>query len=209
MDVDLKSKLRWVYSSESSDDLRQKYDSWASEYDKHQLHERTGWIAPHKIVEYLKKYIAKDCWILDAGAGTGLAGEVLNKEGYKNLTGIDLSNKMMAEAIKKDVYKNYYLMDLTKKLNFGNNTFDAVIIVGVFACGHVGAEVLMNLIPIVKKEGYIVFTVREDFYESSNFKEKIGVYVKKNQITLIEKSEVYQAFKNHAILHHIEVYSIK
>lgn len=209
MGTDLKNKLDWSYSAKNSDELKQKYDEWASEYDKLR-DDSIGWIGPYRTVEYLKKYVpSKDHWILDAGAGTGLAGEVLKDEGYKNISGIDLSEGMMNEALKKGVYKDYYLMDLTKELDFENERFDAVIIVGVFTHGHVGAEILVNIIPVIKKGGYIVFTIRQDFYESSGFEEKIAGFLKKNQIALIEKTEVYQAFKNDEILHHIEVYQVK
>ena len=116
---------------------------------------------------------------------------------------------MMTEAVEKALYKNYYFMDLTKELNFENEKFDAVIVVGVFTHGHVGAEVIANLIPVIKKDGYLVFTIRQDFYECSDFEKKAEEFVTRNQIALIEKSEVYQAFKNDPILHHIEVYQIK
>ena len=34
MNTDLESKLQWLYSAKNLDELRQKYDEWASEYDK-------------------------------------------------------------------------------------------------------------------------------------------------------------------------------
>ena len=62
-----------------------------------------------------------------------------------------------------------------------------------------------NIIPVMKKGGYLVFTIRQDFYESSDFEKKMNAYLK-NQIVLVEKSDLYQAFKSSPVLHHIEVY---
>jgi aspartate/methionine/tyrosine aminotransferase/SAM-dependent methyltransferase len=198
-------KLQWSYSAKDLDELRQKYDEWASEYDNLNNSD-IGWIGPCNTVEYLEKYVRKEQLILDAGAGTGLVGEILQKEGYQNVVGVDLSEGMMREALKKNIYKQYHLMDLTKELSFNKESFDAVILAGVFTYGHVGPEIFTNIIPVVKKGGYIVFTIREDFYHSSKFEEKINILIKQDRLSLVEKSDIYQAFKNEKIFHHIEVY---
>ncbi len=39
--------------------------------------------------------------VLDAGAGTGLAGELLAGRGYTNLVAMDLSESMLREAARK------------------------------------------------------------------------------------------------------------
>ncbi|XCN71936.1 MAG: class I SAM-dependent methyltransferase [Candidatus Electrothrix aestuarii] len=206
MDTELESKLEWSYSAKNKEELKQKYDDWAVEYDQ-LTEDGIGWIGPHNTVEYLKKYITdKKSSVLDAGAGTGFVGEILKEEGYENIVGVDISEGMMNEALKKNAYKEYHLMDLTKKLRFADGLFDAVILVGVFTHGHVGPEILDNIIPVMKKGGYLVFTIRQDFYESSNFENKMSAYLKKNQIVLVEQSNLYQAFKSSPVLHHIEVY---
>ncbi|MCI5226398.1 MAG: class I SAM-dependent methyltransferase [Candidatus Electrothrix sp. AX2] len=205
METELDSKLEWSYSAKNTAELQQKYDDWAVEYDQ-LTEDGIGWIGPHKTIEYLKKYVLdKDSSILDAGAGTGFVGEILKTEEYKNIVGVDISEGMMNVALKKNAYKQYHLMDLTQKLNFENELFDAVIVVGVFTHGHVGPEILDNIIPVMKKGGYLVFTIRQDFYESSDFEKKMNAYLK-NQIVLVEKSDLYQAFKSSPVLHHIEVY---
>lgn len=47
----------------------------------------------------------KNIRILDAGAGTGIIGEMLVKQGYTNIDGLDISQKMLDVAEKKNVYK--------------------------------------------------------------------------------------------------------
>ena len=47
----------------------------------------------------------KNLKILDAGAGTGIIGEMLVKQGYTNVDALDISPKMLDIAEKKNIYK--------------------------------------------------------------------------------------------------------
>ena len=47
----------------------------------------------------------KEIRILDAGAGTGIIGKMLVDLGYKNIDGLDISQKMLDLAAPKNVYK--------------------------------------------------------------------------------------------------------
>ena len=79
-------RIRWVYSSASNEELRERYDQWASEYDR-DLAEVFAWNAPSIAASLLANHVDKSARVLDAGAGTGLVGECLVKAGYKNLVG--------------------------------------------------------------------------------------------------------------------------
>ena len=47
----------------------------------------------------------KNLKILDAGAGTGIIGEMLVKQGYTNVDALDISPEMLDIAEKKNIYK--------------------------------------------------------------------------------------------------------
>ena len=49
--------------------------------------------------------VDKNLKILDAGAGTGIIGEMLVKQGYTNVDALDFSPKMLDIAEKKNIYK--------------------------------------------------------------------------------------------------------
>ena len=59
----------------------------------------------------LKKQIKlnKKAKILDAGCGTGLVAEELNKLNYNNLIGLDNSKEMLRLAKTKKIFKRLYL----------------------------------------------------------------------------------------------------
>ena len=76
--------------------------------------ENHGYKAPELCMEAFHKAMRseeifpganKDIKILDAGAGTGLIGEMLVKQGYTNIDALDLSQNMLNEAKKRNVYK--------------------------------------------------------------------------------------------------------
>ena len=50
--------------------------------------------------------------ILDAGAGTGIMGEVLNTLRYKGITALDLSKGMLEVAARKGMYADLCQMAL-------------------------------------------------------------------------------------------------
>ena len=79
--------------------------------------------------------------------------DILYKNNYKNIVGVDFSQEMLDRALKKNVYQSLSLCDLTQKLNFEDDTFDAVICAGTFTCGHVGPEALYEMVRIAKSGG--------------------------------------------------------
>jgi ubiquinone/menaquinone biosynthesis C-methylase UbiE len=163
-------RVQWVYESTSNRELEERYDVWASEYDR-DLTKEFAWIAPQKAVALLQKYVSPSAAILDAGAGTGLVGECLVNAGYYNLVAMDMSQKMLEQAKRKILYRDHHRMVLGKPLAFASNQFDAVISVGVFTRGHAPASSFDELIRITKSNGFIVFSLRIETYEYDGFKE--------------------------------------
>ena len=153
------------------DELRDLYKNWDDyEHDAIQL---AGYVGHHVTTEVLLRYLDNTkAKILDAGCGTGLVGNILYNKSYKNIVGVDFSQEMLDRAFKKNIYQSLNLCDLTQKLDFKNNSFDAIVCAGTFTCGHVGPEALFEMVRITKKEGYISFTVRKQEWEASPY-EKI------------------------------------
>ena len=163
-------RVQWVYESTTNKELEDRYDQWASDYDK-DLAEEFAWNSPQNAADLFAKHVAKSAKILDAGAGTGLVGECLAQAGYGNLVAMDLSLGMLEEAKGKNVYNGFRQMALGEHLDFPTDEFDAVISVGVFTQGHAPASSFNELVRITKPGGLIVFSLRVDLYETGGFKE--------------------------------------
>ncbi len=150
-------------------ELEHIYKNWAKKYEDDVIN-LAGYvghlITSELLLSYLRNTQAK---IFDAGCGTGLVGEILNKNSFQNLIGADFSQEMLNIAKQKNVYQSLDLVDLTKKLDYEDNVFDAVICAGTFTCGHVGPEALREMVRITKQGGYICFTVRKQEWEASPY----------------------------------------
>ena len=83
--ISSEDRVQWVYSSTTNDELAERYDEWAKEYDD-DLENTFAGLAPRMGAETLAGHVAKGAKILDAGAGTGLAGVELQRLGYGDHT---------------------------------------------------------------------------------------------------------------------------
>ena len=167
-----KSMISTIYDTLHAADLVELehiYKNWAKKYEDDVIN-LAGYvghlITSELLLSYLRNTQAK---IFDAGCGTGLVGEILNKNSFQNLIGVDFSQEMLNIAKQKNVYQSLDLVDLTKKLDYENDSFDAIICAGTFTCGHVGPEALREMVRITKQGGYICFTVRKQEWEASPY----------------------------------------
>ena len=150
------------------DELKDLYKNW-NDYENDVIN-LAGYVGHKVTTDTLLKYLKnKQSKILDAGCGTGLVGQILYKNNYKNIVGVDFSQEMIDRALKKNVYQSLSLCDLTKKLEFEDGSFDAIICAGTFTCGHVGPKALNEMVRITKNEGYICFTVRKQEWEAAPY----------------------------------------
>lgn len=188
----MSGKIDLVYSARNSRELAERYDFWAPDYD--QDLERLGYIGPWKGAEMLARHAARNARVLDAGAGTGLVGQALQQLGYRNLTGLDASAGMLARARMKMVYQELHLEDLGGSLSFAADSFEAVVSIGVFTYGHAPAACLHELIRVTCPGGHIVFSLRPDFYTSSDFRKTLDSLVVAGHWELVEVSPEFRCF---------------
>ena len=185
-----KDKVQWVYNSQNNQELTERYDAWAQDYEQ-ELDEQFGYIGPEQAADVLVRYLSTDAKILDAGAGTGLVGEFLSQRGCQNIEAMDLSLGMLKQAEQKNVYRTFHQGVLGEDLSFATATYDAVISVGVFTYGHVGSDAFDELIRITKTGGYIIFTVSVGHYKNSNFELKLTALESAGKWKLVETTEPF------------------
>ena len=170
-DIDETQNLvQWVYGARNNRELEERYDSWAKSYDE-DLKKDFGWLGPALALEACRQFVPSDACILDAGAGTGLVGKMLSDAGYRNLTAIDMSPSMLEEARSKGVYRQLRRMVLGERLDFPDDSFDAVVSIGVLTLGHAPARSLDEMVRVTRPGGHVIFTLRPDLYETAGFRE--------------------------------------
>ena len=189
--MDVKDRVRWVYGAKNNQELSERYDQWAKDYDR-DLENDFGYIGPRYAVDHFVKHVPQDAKILDAGAGSGLVGQLLYAKGYRELTAMDLSSGMLAEARKKGVYKAFHQMAMGGALDFPTDRFDAVICVGALTEAHAPADSLDELVRVTRPGWHIVYTLRTDLYEKAGFKDKNNALMAANKWALVEKGDEIQ-----------------
>ena len=183
-------------ASQNEKELLDVYKKWASIYDKDN-DDLLGTVSQPNSVQIFHKYIVdKNQKIIDVGCGTGLVGLELQKLGYTNFDGIDISKDMIDIAIDRG-YKALFLGNLNDSLPIESDSYDAALCVGVFTHGHVGPGRLKELSRIVKSDGLVCFTINEDVYESYGFDKAMQKLEVENVWKLLEfKKQDYMKKKN-------------
>ena len=94
----------------SKDNMKGHYDEIAGLYDE--IYLSAGFYDHIKCSELAQKLFPdvekrKNLHIFDMGCGTGLVGEEMQKNGFENIVGCDVSTGMMEVAAKKNDGKAY------------------------------------------------------------------------------------------------------
>jgi len=155
-------KLHRAYHAKSSQETAQVYDDWADEYEQHM--KNVGYTHPAMVAAMASRHVAPtDERVLDAGAGTGVLGEILRALGYSNLYGLDASEGMLEIAGLKDNYRELSRQFLGQPLNYDDDSFVLVTSSGVFTQGHAPLDGLDELIRVTRPGGHLVFSVARTY----------------------------------------------
>ena len=185
----MKDWLKTVYSETSSSKLNKHYKNWANLYDTDMS--SWGYAYPLQLNKILtnKLKLKKTIKILDAGCGTGYVAEVLNKLNYKNITGIDFSEEMLAIARSKKIYKKLMCQSLNEKIELRSKQFELIICTGVLTSGHVGPSAMHELVRLLKPQGFFICSIAESVYKKNGFEKEI-----KNLKNLVSIKSISKAF---------------
>jgi predicted TPR repeat methyltransferase len=185
--------LAAAFGAKSAAELEARYAEWAKTYDAENA--AAGYRNPQLCAAFFARYVSRDAHpILDAGCGTGLAGDCLHVLGYRGVTGVDLSKPMLARAGELGVYDDLFPMVLGEHLDFPDGHFAAVIAAGVFTEGHAPHSSFDELIRVTRRGGHLVFNVRDDVYEQNGFRERQEALEAVGRWRLREQSDPFRPF---------------
>ncbi|XP_041463597.1 methyltransferase-like protein 27 [Lytechinus variegatus] len=140
----------------------ERYDELAATYDEHSKF--VGYSAPAGACRRVCEVVtSKDSLILDVGCGTGMLGELLNKEGYSNLYGLDPSERSCDVARSKGCYATVIqgVARPDSPLSFNDGHFDALVSSGTFQPGHCDQNDIPELIRLLRPSGFMVISTRK------------------------------------------------
>lgn len=179
------SFLDKIYKSNSKSSSKELYDKWAPSYDKELT--QNQYVTPFRCAEVLSKMAkSKQIKILDVGCGTGLSGSSLQKFGFKNIDGLDLSKAMLKIASDKKIYQMLFNLDLNSLSNF-EKRYDAIIASGVISPAHANPETILNSCSILNKKGLMIFSINDHAQKDTLFYRQIKNVIKRSNFILLDQ----------------------
>jgi SAM-dependent methyltransferase len=180
-----------AYRAKDRTSLELVYNEWADSYDADLI--QTGYLHQPVITGLVCRHVPrKDAAILDAGVGTGAIGALLNVLGYNNLSGIDMSEGMLARARARKCYTDLRKGVLGEHLDFVDRSFDAIISTGTFTEGHAPASAFDELVRLLEKDGVMLFTISTIVWDDRGFKTKLEGFVRDGVLKQVEVTPPYQ-----------------
>ena len=110
--------------------------------------------------------------VLDLGAGNGMMGEELKKQGVARLIGVDIIPEAYEATIRDrpGLYDAYYVEDFTrldeeKKKDIALWQCDAMVTVAALGFGDIPVKAFLEAFNIIKAEGWVAFNIKETFFD--------------------------------------------
>jgi predicted TPR repeat methyltransferase len=137
------------------------FDEYAHNFE-HQLMTQLKYQTPQHIAQIVTTLeptpLHPLCRVLDLGCGTGLVAEHLNRSNL-DVTGIDLSPKMLDVARRKHCYTNLIQSDVAHYLSTCTQRFQLVVSADVFV--YIGRldDIFHNVHRVLEVGGWFIFSV--------------------------------------------------
>jgi predicted TPR repeat methyltransferase len=188
--------------------------------------DKLGCVSPEVVTNLLEDAVAKssaslsELDILEIGAGNGIVGELLKRQGVNTIVGVDIVPEA-AEATRRDrpsVYDDYYVADLenlspdTRK-NLEAKSFNCLVAVGALGFGDIHPKAFASAFSFIAQDGWIAFNIKEDFLEKSDktgFSRLIGEMVEGDILEVQVKHQYRHRFSvDRRPLHYVGIIAKK
>lgn len=165
------------------------------------FYERLKCNSPAKVSEALRYSLSQvqenysELRVLDLGAGNGMMGEQLRKQGVARLVGADIIPEAK-EATKHDrpmIYDAYYIADfcnltVEQKEDLQGWSFNCLIAVAALGFGDIPAKAFIEAFNTLHSKGWIAFNIKETFLDKSD---ETGFSIAIRELIFSEYLDVY------------------
>lgn len=197
------------YQAASLEEQQAAYDDWAQQYEADLC--AMGYRIPAMIASVFTRHVsAGTAPILDAGCGGGIQAEPLVALGYGPITGIDLSEGMLAIARGKNLYADLRQMTLGERLDFPDDQFAAVISSGTITPKHAPPQSFEELIRVAKPGAPIVFSLRCDEAQEPEYPATVEKLAQDGRWSHVFSTEGFRSmpYGEPEVIHRIHVYEV-
>ncbi|MGV0698536.1 class I SAM-dependent DNA methyltransferase [Mycolicibacter algericus] len=137
--------------------------------------------SPDKVLELLQRALQTEreplteLRILDLGAGNGMMGEVLKRDGVARLVGVDIIPEARDAAYRDrpTVYDAYYITDLSDvdarlRGELTEWNFDCLTCVAALGFGDIPPRAFINAVRLIKPTGWLAFNIKHSFLDADD-----------------------------------------
>ena len=152
--------------------IKATFDAFAPDFDQTlaDLDYQAPTMVADALAQNLKKSIFSKYHIIDLGCGTGLCGVKIKKyAAMKGLIGVDLSEKMIAEAQAKKIYTKLFCDDICHYLENTEFLFDVAVAADVWTYFGDLTKAFVRVFRAVIPDGLFVFTFSENNWNKEDF----------------------------------------
>ena len=172
------------FSLAENDEVRRlRFHDYAEIYKRPGLYEqifydRLKCNSPVKVADLLKRALntvrepVSELRVLDLGAGNGMMGEVLKRDGVARLVGADIIPEARDAAYRdrSEVYDDYYIADFGKLDSemleeLREWSFDCLTCVAALGFGDIPPRAFFNAMKLVRTDGWLAFNIKETFLD--------------------------------------------
>lgn len=180
-------RLEGAYGLQTPEDNVSYYKDFAETYDT-EFAADMGYVYPREVARaFLAGAGPENRPVLDIGAGTGLVAEHM---GEVPVDAIDISAEMLAKAEAKGLYRKRIVADLTQPLDLPDGAYGGFVSAGTFTHGHVGPEVLDELLRIARPGALYAIGINLQVFDNSGFGSAFARLVAARRVTPLEFVEV-------------------
>lgn len=176
-------EFRVVNNGESA---RLRFHDYAEIYKRPGLYEelfygRLRCNSPGKVMELLERALetahetVTQLRVLDLGAGNGMMGDVLKRDGVARLVGVDIVPEARDAAYRDrpNVYDAYYVADLGNpdadlRTELSEWNFDCLTCVAALGFGDIPPRVFFNAIRLIQTRGWLAFNIKQSFLDAAD-----------------------------------------
>ena len=145
------------------------------------FYDRLKCTSPSKVASILQASVRQsqdnftELRVLDLGAGNGMMGEELKKNGVARLIGVDIINEAYEATIRDrpGLYDAYYVEDFTKldkkkREDIASWQCNCMVTVAALGFGDIPAKAFVEAFNIITAEGWIGFNIKESFFDNND-----------------------------------------
>lgn len=151
-------KLSVIPEAAPVEHVRRIFDQCAESFEKILVND-LEYKTPELLFNLVRPYLTEEISILDLGCGTGL-GAPLYSPFAKQLTGVDISSKMLEKAAEKKIYDKLEVFDILQSWNFAQK-FNLIYSSDVFVYFGNLDRILESISSHLVYGGFVAFSVEK------------------------------------------------